>query len=340
MSRLYFAALRLYQALALRPHLMQILWYNACQLIVIIMKISKVGLFGKFNDGSVSDTVVEIRELLEKNQLKVLLGGTTSADIAGERIDERDQPLGELIDLAIVVGGDGTMLSAARNLAKHKVPAIGVNLGRLGFLTDIAIQDFETSLGAILRGEYHIEQRTMLDTSVSLHNEIICRSNSVNDTAISKGNSGRLIEFEVHVNGQFLSHIRSDGIIIATPTGSTAYSLSSGGPIIYPTLPVFSLSPICPHTLSNRPIVLDQNARIEISAMGLKETHANLALDGVIACKLNGDEIVTVTKADDTLSMVRINDHNHFETLRSKLGWNIGQDARYFADANLRRGDE
>ena len=286
------------------------------------MNINKVGLFGKFNDRNVSDTVAEIRALLEKNDLKVLLGSTTSTDIDGERIDDRAQPLGELIDLAVVVGGDGTMLSAARNLAEHNVPAIGVNLGRLGFLADIAMQNLEPSLDAILRGDYHIEQRTLLDTTVSLNDEIVCRGNSVNDTAISKGNTGRLIEFEIHVNGQFLSHIRSDGVILATPTGSTAYSLSAGGPIIYPTLPVFSLSPICPHTLSNRPIVLDENARVEISAMVFAETHANLALDGVIACKLHGNEIVTVSKAARPLSMIRINGHNHFETLRSKLGWN------------------
>ncbi len=286
------------------------------------MKINKVGLFGKFNDRSVGDTVAEIRELLEKHDLAVLLGGTTSADIDGERIDDRDQPLGELIDLAIVVGGDGTMLSAARNLAAHNVPAIGVNLGRLGFLADIALQNLEPSLAAILRGDYHVEQRTLLDTTVSVDGQTVHHGNSVNDTAISKGNTGRLIEFEIHVNGQFLSHIRSDGIILATPTGSTAYSLSSGGPIIYPTLPVFSLSPICPHTLSNRPIVLDQNARVEITSMVFAETHANLALDGVIACKLHGGETVTVSKAAESLSMIRINGHNHFETLRSKLGWN------------------
>ena len=286
------------------------------------MKINKVGLFGKFNDRSVGDTVAEIRALLEKNNLKVLLGSTTSSDIAGERIDDQGAPLGETIDLAIVVGGDGTMLNAARDLAEHGVPAIGVNLGRLGFLADIAMQDLESGLGAILDGDYHIEHRTLLDTRVHREDDMLCFGKSVNDTVISKGNTGRLIEFEIRVNGQFLSHTRSDGVILATPTGSTAYSLSAGGPIIYPTLPVFSLSPICPHTLSNRPIVLDQNARIEISSMAFAETHANLALDGVIVCKLHGDETVTVSKAAESLRMIRINRHNHFETLRSKLGWN------------------
>lgn len=284
------------------------------------MKIRKVGLFGRFQDDNIGDTVAEIRALLERNDLKVLLGSTTSTAIDGERID--DQHLGEAIDLAIVVGGDGTMLSAARNLAEHNVPAIGVNIGRLGFLADIAMHNLESSICAILRGEYHIEQRSMLDTKVHRENEMVFRGNAVNDMVISKGNSGRLIEFEIRVNGQFISNPRSDGIILATPTGSTGYSMSAGGPIIYPTLPVFILTPICPHTLSNRPIVIDQNAQIEITSMVFAETHANLALDGVIDCKLHGNEVVTVNKAAEYLSMIRINDHNHFETLRSKLGWN------------------
>jgi len=292
----------------------------------ITVKITKVGLFGKFNDRSVGDALAGIRGWLEKNDLQVLLGSTTSAHIKGARIDE-SRALGEVIDLAIVVGGDGTMLSAARKLAEHNVPAVGVNLGRLGFLADISMQNLAPGLEAILRGDYRIEQRSLLDTSVHLGGKTVCRGKSLNDTVISKGSTGRLIEFEIRVDGQFLSQTRSDGIIIATPTGSTAYSLSAGGPIIYPTLPVVSLSPICPHTLSNRPIVLDQNARIEITSLVFAETHANLALDGRIACDLGGDEIITVTRAPEMLSMIRIKRDNHFETLRSKLGWNERVDA-------------
>ncbi|MGI9310673.1 MAG: NAD(+)/NADH kinase [bacterium] len=286
------------------------------------MKIKQVGLFGRFNDPHVGDAVDEIRGLLERNRLTVLLGSTTSSAIAGERIADHDRPLGELIDLAIVLGGDGTMLSAARDLAAHAVPTIGVNLGRLGFLADIAMRDLDASLDAILRGDYHIEQRALLDAAVCCGDEVRCRGNAVNDAVVSKGNTGRLIEFEVRVNGQSLGGTRSDGIIVATPTGSTAYSLSAGGPILYPTVPAFSLAPICPHTLGHRPIVLDQSARIEITSMVFAETSANLALDGVIVCELRGEEIVRVVRAAESLPMIRINRHNHFETLRSKLGWN------------------
>ncbi len=288
----------------------------------MVEKLHTVGLFGKFQDPSVSDTVGNVRKLLEKNNLKVLLGNTTAANIEGARIIDYPEPLGELIDLAIVVGGDGTMLSAARELAKYDVPAIGVNLGRLGFLADIAIHDLESGLSSIINGNYHIERRTLLTTSVQRAGKIVFCDTSVNDSVISKGNSGRLMEFDIQVGGRFLSHFRSDGIILSTPTGSTAYSLSTGGPIIYPTLPVLCLTPICPHALSNRPIVIDQDDPIEISSMVFAETHANLALDGVIACKLCSNDIITVTKADESLSMIRFKGHNHFETLHTKLGWN------------------
>ncbi|MDD9854673.1 MAG: NAD(+)/NADH kinase, partial [Gammaproteobacteria bacterium] len=290
--------------------------------VSITVNINRVGLFGKFNDPglSVRETVADIRALLEKNRLEVLLGNTTSAAIDGARIDEH--ALGDAIDLAIVVGGDGTLLSAARRLAEHGVPTIGVNLGRLGFLADIALHDLEAGLGAILSGDYHIERRTLLETVVQLGDDTVHRGLSVNDAVISKGNTGRLIEFEIRVDGEFLTHLRSDGVILATPTGSTAYSLSAGGPIIHPTLPVLCLSPICPHTLSNRPIVLSQDARIDISSLVFAETHANLALDGRVVCELHGEETVRVSRAAAALPMLRINRHSHFETLRSKLGWN------------------
>jgi len=286
------------------------------------VKIHQVALFGKFNDSSIAGAVATVRCLLEKNNLNVLLGSTTSQDIPGDRLDDQNRPLDGLIDMAIVVGGDGTMLNAARTLSEHGIPAIGVNLGRLGFLTDIALQDLETSLNSVLNGQYRIEERTMLQTTVSRASDIVFSGTSLNDAVISKGNTGRLIEFQIRVDGKFVSHPRSDGVILATPTGSTAYSLSAGGPIIFPSLPVLSLAPICPHTLSNRPIILSEEAEIEISKLKIAETHANLALDGVISFQLQGDETIVIRKAAKKLDMIRMHHHNHFETLHSKLGWN------------------
>lgn len=285
------------------------------------MTILNIGLFGKFNDSSVADAVAEARNFLEKNNLSVFLGNTTSAEIKGERIDDQGVSPGKLLDLAIVVGGDGTMLSAARLLSKYGVPAIGINLGRLGFLTDISLSELESSLTSILNGEYTIEERTMLKCRIRKNGEKLLSSISLNDIVISKGNTGRLIEFEIKVNGQFVSQPRSDGLIISTPTGSTAYALSAGGPIVYPDLPVISLSPICPHTLSNRPIILDENDKITISSLTLKEAPAILTMDGVLVHELDGSETIEITKARRKLKLVRIKGFNYFETLYSKLGW-------------------
>ena len=285
------------------------------------MKITTVGLFGKFRDSSVAPVLREVRSLLESHGLTVLLGNTTSEEIDGDRIDESSQPINESIDLAMVVGGDGTMLNAARTLCNFDIPTIGINLGRLGFLTDIAVSELDDNLDALLNGRYLIEKRTLLKTIVSKNGEQLYSGLSLNDAVISKGNTGRLIEFETHIDGKFVSHTRSDGLIISTPTGSTAYSLSAGGPIIYPTLSVLSIAPICPHTLSNRPIIIDENASVEIFALSTPETHANLALDGLVVCELKGDEKIQLQRAENKLSMIRLESHDHFEILRSKLGW-------------------
>ncbi len=286
-----------------------------------MVKIKKVGLFGKFNDSSIADTIATVKATLENKKLSVLLGSTTAADVQGDRIDDR-QPLGEAIDLAVVVGGDGTMLNVARELSIHDIPAIGVNLGRLGFLTDIALADLDASMSSILKGDCVIEYRTMLQCQVIKNDATVCTGISLNDVVISKGNTGRLIEFKIWVNNQFVSQPRSDGLILATPTGSTAYALSAGGPIIAPSLPVMSMSPICPHTLSNRPIILDENDEVKITALNTHEVPANLSFDGLISAQLKGDETIIIKRATKKLKMIRIDGFNHFEILHTKLGWN------------------
>ena len=285
------------------------------------MNITNIGLFGKFNDNSVADAITTVKGFLERKQLSVLLGNTTSSEIPGDRIDEQGLAVGDQIDLAIVVGGDGTLLHVARLLADQGVPAIGINLGRLGFLTDISFSDLETGIGAILNGQYAIEKRTMLQCTTYKDEQVVFSGHALNEIVLSKGNTGRVIEFEIRVNGNYVSQIRSDGLILATPTGSTAYALSAGGPIIYPDLSVICMSPICPHTLSNRPIILDENNTIEITAVETCESQANLALDGVLSYKVTGDETITISKAKKKLKLIRIKGFNHFETLYSKLGW-------------------
>ncbi len=290
------------------------------------MTFSKIALFGKFNDASVAGALARVRDFLQGKGLTVLLGNTTSAEIEGERIDERYLASGKRIDLAIVIGGDGTLLNVARLLAEYDVPSIGINLGRLGFLTDIPMIEMESNLNAILDGDFSIEQRTMLSCDIRKddahkNNNLVFSGIALNDMVISKGNTGKLIEFEIRVNGQFVSHPRCDGLILSTPTGSTAYALSAGGPIIYPDLPVLCISPICPHTLSNRPIILDENTRVEISSMVINEPPANFSLDGVISYRLDGAEQISMTRAANKLKLIRIQGFNYFETLHSKLGW-------------------
>ncbi len=285
------------------------------------MSITHIGLFGKFNDHSVADAIAVVKEFLETKQLSVLLGNTTSSEIEGDRIDDRNLAIGEQIDLAIVVGGDGTLLHVARLLADQDVPAVGVNLGRLGFLTDISFSDLETGIGAILGGQYAVEKRTMLQCTVSRDDSSVFSGKALNEIVLSKGNTGRVIAFEIRVNGNYVSRIRGDGLILSTPTGSTAYALSAGGPIIYPDLSVISMSPICPHTLSNRPIILDENNTIEIAGIETCESPANLALDGVLGHAVLGNETINISRAPEKLKLVRVEGFNYFETLYSKLGW-------------------
>jgi len=278
-----------------------------------------VGLFGKYGSSNVELALNTVRTLLTEAGAKILLGDTTAAEIRGERILDTEQY--RELDFAIVVGGDGTLLHAARSLAPFRVPIVGINLGRLGFLTDIPAEEIKQGLQAVINGDYRIEERAMIQTTVYKQDEGIHAHLSLNDTVISKGDAGRLIEMSIHVEDEFVSRTRSDGLIVSTPTGSTAYALAAGGPIVEPTLPVFVLVPICPHTLSNRPIILNQQSTIRISDIQLTDNHATLAVDGIIVQTLTGGETIEINLAEHALKLIRIDKHSYFESLRVKLGW-------------------
>ena len=278
-----------------------------------------VGLFGKYGSGDVESALTTVNNLLSSQGAKILLGDTTAAEISGERILDTEQY--RELDFAIVVGGDGTLLHAARSLAPFKVPIVGINLGRLGFLTDIPANEIEQGIQALIEGHYRIEERTMLQTTVLKPEVGINAYVSLNDAVISKGDTGRLIEMSIQVDGEFVSRARSDGLIIATPTGSTAYALAAGGPVVEPTLPVIVLVPICPHTLSNRPIILNQQCTVGISEIQLTDNHATLAVDGIIVQILDGSETIEINRAEHALRLIRIDKHSYFEALRVKLGW-------------------
>ena len=285
------------------------------------MQISSVGLFGRYKDPGVSTTLDALRKHLENRDISVYIGDTTADNISGTRIEDSGLPVAETIDLAVVVGGDGTMLHVARGLASYALPMIGINLGRLGFLTDLSADRMHEGMDELLRGEFTVEERIMLQVQISNGRDSLNESVALNDVTLSKGNTGRMIEFDTHVNSEPVGRTRGDGVIISTPTGSTAYALSAGGPILHPLLPAIVFAPICPHTLGHRPMVLDDSSIIELEILDLAGADGNVFIDGLKQLAVSGNEIIRISRAETVTRMVRINSHNHFTALRSKLGW-------------------
>ena len=237
----------------------------------------------------------------------------------GEPVLARDA-LGARIDLLIVFGGDGTLLSAARALGGHDVPILAVNLGGLGFLTSVTLDELYPLMEQLLAGEYHTSDRMMLDAEIlrkGKPSEIQC---ALNDTVANKGEKARMLDFDVHVDGQHVGRYRADGLIVATPTGSTAYSLAAGGPIIDPSLDAFIITPICPHMLTNRPLVIPSSSRIDLDFTAASEP-VYLSLDGQISFQLEPADRVRITKSAKRVALVRPPSKSYFQILRSKLRW-------------------
>jgi NAD+ kinase len=226
------------------------------------------------------------------------------------------------IDLAVVVGGDGTMLAAARQLATLDVPMIGINQGRLGFITDIALDNFAQTLAPMLRGEFVAETRSLLHAQVIRGNQCVHDAIAMNDVVINRGASSGMVELRIKVDGKFVADQRADGLIISTPTGSTAYALSSGGSLLHPTLAGWNLVPIAPHRLSNRPIVLPESCSIDIEVISEREATANFDMQ-TMADLMHGDRI-TVARAAHAAKFLHPKGWNYFDTLRQKLHWNEG----------------
>lgn len=276
-----------------------------------------IGLIGKRGGSGIRDTILSLNEFLLSRGLTVLLESNTGQHMAGHGMfTAKMHEIGEGCDLAIAVGGDGTMLQSACSLADYGVALLGVNMGRLGFLTDISPYDMIDAIGEILDGEYIEEKRTLLQVEVA--GRIF---KAFNDVVIHKWNIARMIEYETYVGGQFVNIQRSDGFIVSTPTGSTAYNLSCAGPLVHPNLNATILVPICPHTLSNRPIVVDGDAEIKIVVCG-HTTHEDIQVtcDGM-ATTLPLDNTILINKHPNPIRLIHPKDHDHFNTLRVKLGW-------------------
>jgi NAD+ kinase len=284
-------------------------------------RFSTIGLMGRESDPQVAQMLGRIVTLLAEAKLKVLLDASLGIPATAS---VRALPRAELAaqaDLVIVVGGDGTLLKAAQAIAARPIPLVGVNLGRLGFLADITPEQLQADLGAILKGEFSREERLMLESSLLRAGGREDGPPALNDVVVQKADGGRLIEFETHVDGQFLCAYRADGMIVATPTGSTAYALSGGGPILHPAMDAIVLVPICPHTLGDRPIVVAGGSKIEIL---LNHTHggrAQVTWDGQRMQPLLVGERVLVQRAAQRISFIHPGSYDYYKILRTKLHW-------------------
>ena len=260
---------------------------------------------------------------LRTRGLSVLFDEDTAREIGDTERATTKPELGRHCDLLITFGGDGTLLSIARHAPEH-VPVIGVNMGTLGFLTEIRVEEFPHVLSSVLEGDYNIEPRVAFNVTVTGPGRDHVHFRVLNDAAINKSALARIIEMRVSVAGLFVSTFRGDGLIISTPTGSTAYNLSAGGPIIYPTMGAVLITPICPHMLTNRPIVLPDELDIEVRLATPDQKDIFLTLDGQEGFELHESDRVCVRKSDHRVLLVQSPDKNYFDVLRSKLKWGEG----------------
>ncbi|HCM46513.1 MAG TPA: NAD(+) kinase [Colwellia sp.] len=281
-----------------------------------------IGLIGKPNHDGASDTIQTLHDYLLANEYQVIveLSVAQSLDIKNMKIGSLTD-IGQHADLAIVVGGDGYMLGAARVLACFDIGVIGVNRGNLGFLTDLSPAQVIEPLKQILAGKSRSEQRFIIEAEVYRHGKLKSSNSAVNEAVLHAGKVASMIEFEVYIDGSFMFSQRSDGLIVSTPTGSTAYSMSAGGPILTPNLNALTLVPMFPHTLTSRPIVVDGNSEIKLILANDNHENLQVSCDGhVILTVMPGDEVI-IKKSECSIRLIHPLDHNYFNVLRNKLSW-------------------
>ena len=279
-----------------------------------------VGLIGKYKSPEIAGPLLQLADFLTQRGVKVLIDRLTASHIGDSKYPVLVlEEIGRQADLAVVLGGDGTMLNIARTFAPCDVALVGVNQGRLGFLTDVSIDTMFETIGTILDGNYVTEERMLLEAEVISGESSVFKVLAFNDVVISKGIKGSMIELEVRIDGQFLYTVRADGLIVASPTGSTAYALSSGGPIVHPSLSVIGLVPICPHTFSSRPIVISSDSVVEIIISVAADARAHF--DSHSRFDLREQDHVVVRRYGHTIRLLHPVGHNYYSMLREKLHW-------------------
>src|SRR2546421_2644235 len=277
----------------------------------------KIALVGKLGTPEIAASLRKLLAYLKKRGCETFIEKETAADIGEHGLDYA--AIGGKADLAVVVGGDGTLLAAARNLVRHHVPVVGVNQGRVGFMTDIGYRDMQEGVGAILDGKYTIEERSVLDAEILRGRESVLRTLALNEAVVGKGSQGRLIEFELRLDGEFVYALRADGVIVATPTGSTAYALSAQGPILHPAVPALALMPLAPHTLSARPVSVSDRSVVEIRLKQALDARAHF--DGLALADMRQGDRLVLRRSADVVRFVHPPGYRYFATLREKLGW-------------------
>ena len=287
--------------------------------------IKRIGVVVKPHQPDALQTLCRLTEWLSQRGIK-LVGGP---DIERERIEHetgcvvesiKEEALAKAVDLMLVLGGDGTMIATARMLGDIEVPVMGVNYGGLGYLAEFPLQELFSALEAILAGNYKVQERLMLTVELRRGEELITKNRVLNDVVVNKSALARIIDIEAYLNNQFLNRFRADGLIVSTPTGSTAYNLSAGGPIIFPSMNAIVITPICPFTLSNRPIVVPDDSVIEVRLMTESEEVA-LTLDGQVGFPLQAGDRALIRKSNATFNLVQPANRNYFDVLRDKLKW-------------------
>lgn len=281
----------------------------------------RVAIVGK-QTPEISRSLRALRDLLRKRGCEVMVERETAASVGdGSKGTSAASyaDIGRRADLAIVVGGDGTMLAAARNLARYGVPLAGVNQGRLGFMTDIALEDMGKSVSALLAGKHEIEERALIDAEVRRGRKSLLRTLALNEAVLTKGSQARLIEFQLRIDGVHVYRLRADGVIIATPTGSTAYALSAQGPILHPKVPAFALVPLNPHVLSARPVSVSDSSLIEIGLVRAVDARAHF--DGFALTDLQEGDRLLLRRSADAIRFVHPPGYSYYTMLREKLRW-------------------
>jgi NAD+ kinase len=285
------------------------------------MVIRSVGVFIKPNQPQVAEVVRALESWLLERGLEVVLG-KQAASTAGVPVTLRPE-IAQKIDLVIVLGGDGTLLGVARAIGSWPVPILGVNLGTLGFLTEIAQDELFETLEEVLAGHFLVEPRMRLDVAVERSDEVVGSYLALNDAVLARTALSRMVDLEASADGAAVTTYYGDGLIVATPTGSSAYSLSAGGPLVLPGVEAIVITPICPHTLTQRPLVLPNNSHVEIRVHNTRGGDVQLTVDGQVGCELREGDRVTVRRSDHPSLLLAPPGRNRFEVMRTKLRWGL-----------------